>query len=377
MDTKIRVLHYGALSETYGGVESYIINQYREMRKYNIQYDFLVNNSNEKLAYEDELKNYGCHIYRVWNGRRNGIIKHYYYLYKFFKTHKKKYDIAIGNYLDLQNIDFLIMAKLFGIKTCIAHAHAGNNLRRTKLWSFLVRLNRIILYFICNVLFSCSEDAGKWMFGNFLWNRKKKYIIINGINIEKFLFDEKKRIYFRKMFNVEGALVIGHTGRLAEEKNHEFIIDIFYELYKKKKNIYLFLIGKGILKNEIENKIKDLKLDKNIILLGERKDINELLNMMDIFLFPSKTEGLGISLIEAQVNGLKCFTSKDVVPREVKITKNIEFISLTESANYWAERILKNMEYNRNTVRKEMILSNYNINNNVHLLKNIFFKIKE
>lgn len=137
------------------------------------------------------------------------------------------------------------------------------------------------------------------------------------------------------------------------------------------------MIGKGILKNKIENKIKDLKLDKNVILLGERKDINELLNMMDIFLFPSKTEGLGISLIEAQVNGLKCFTSKDVVPREVKITKNIEFISLTKSASYWAERILKNMEYNRNTVRKEMILSNYNINNNVHLLKNIFFKIKK
>lgn len=371
LNNKIRVLHYGALSGTYGGVESYIINQYRKLRKCNIQYDFLVNNSEEKLAYEDELKNYGCNIYRIWNGRKNGIIKHYYNLYKFFKSHKNLYDIAIGNYLDIQNIDFLIMAKLSGIKICIAHSHMADGKRcfRDKI---LVGINRILGWGFFDYLFACSERAGKWMFGSFLWRIKKKQVIYNSIEAKRYIFDKEKRKYVRSLLNLDNKFVIGHTGRFAIQKNHDFIIDVFKEINKQYNNSILVLVGKGPLEETIRNKVKSLNLEDNVIFFGERNDVNDLLQAMDIFIFPSNFEGLGISVIEAQYSGLKCFVS-DNIPKEAKITENIFFISLEKNAKYWANFILNNKDYERKEMNDLVKNKEYDIDYNVDKIKEFFY----
>lgn len=372
---KIKIIEYGALTSTKGGIESYIITQLRHINKDKFQIDFLVPNEYEELAYEHEIKALNSKIYRGYIRWKNSFWGHYYTLYKFFKQHKGEYDIAIGNYLDLQNINFLIIAKLFGVKVCIAHAHAGENLRKNWKRNLLVKINRFLLYFIVDYLYSCSQEAGKWMFGDKLWNKKKHFIIENSIETKSFLFDINKRNYLRNFYNVKDAIVIGHTGRFAKEKNHDFIIDIFYELVKKGKNVYLFLIGDGILRSKIEKKIKELQLNNRVFILGERNDVNELLNMMDIFLFPSKTEGLGISLIEAQINGLYCFTSKDVVPNSVKFTDHLNFISLNKGAIYWANEILKVSKKNREIYNEKKVISNYNIDNTIKIIEKIFSEV--
>lgn len=372
---KIKIIEYGALTSTKGGIESYIITQLRHINKDKFQIDFLVPNEYEELAYEHEIKALNSKIYRGYIRWKNSFWGHYYTLYKFFKQHKGEYDIAIGNYLDLQNINFLIIAKLFGVKVCIAHAHAGENLRKNWKRNLLVKINRFLLYFIVDYLYGCSQEAGKWMFGDKLWNKKKHFIIENSIETKSFLFDINKRNYLRNFYNVKDAIVIGHTGRFAKEKNHDFIIDIFYELVKKGKNVYLFLIGDGILRSKIEKKIKELQLNNRVFILGERNDVNELLNMMDIFLFPSKTEGLGISLIEAQINGLYCFTSKDVVPNSVKFTDHLNFISLNKGAIYWANEILKVSKKNREIYNEKKVISNYNIDNTIKIIEKIFSEV--
>ncbi|WP_455781261.1 glycosyltransferase [Megamonas funiformis] len=372
---KIKIIEYGALTSTKGGIESYIITQLRHINKDKFQIDFLVPNEYEELAYEHEIKALNSKIYRGYIRWKNSFFGHYYTLYKFFREHKGEYDIAIGNYLDLQNINFLIMAKIYGIKVEIAHAHAGENLRKNWKRNLLVKINRFLLYFIVDYLYSCSQEAGKWMFGDKLWNKKKHFIIENSIETKSFLFDINKRNYLRNFYNVKDAIVIGHTGRFAKEKNHDFIIDIFYELVKKGKNVYLFLIGDGILRSKIEKKIKELQLNNRVFILGERNDVNELLNMMDIFLFPSKTEGLGISLIEAQINGLYCFTSKDVVPNSVKFTDHLNFISLNKGAIYWANEILKVSKKNREIYNEKKVISNYNIDNTIKIIEKIFSEV--
>lgn len=118
-----------------------------------------------------------------------------------------------------------------------------------------------------------------------------------------------------------------------------------------------------------------MQLNNRVFILGERNDVNELLNMMDIFLFPSKTEGLGISLIEAQINGLYCFTSKDVVPNSVKFTDHLNFISLNKGAIYWANEILKVSKKNREIYNEKKVISNYNIDNTIKIIEKIFSEV--
>ena len=374
-ENKIKILEYGALTATKGGVESYIINQLRYINKEQFQIDFLVPNENEKLAYEDEIISLGSKIYRSYIRWKNSFFGHYYTLYKFFREHKGEYNIAVGNYLDLQNINFLIMARLFGIKICIAHSHMAYEKRKNIIKYILVKINRILSLYFCDYLWACSEVAGKWMFGPFLWDKKNKLLIKNSIDNEKYKYNKIIRDKIRNDLKINNYFVIGHVGRFAEQKNHEFILDIFYEIIKKEPKSCLMLIGKGDLEEKIREKAQNLRIDKNILFLGERNNVNELLQSMDILLFPSKHEGLPVSLIEAQAAGLPIYTSKEGVSKEAKITNLIEFISLEKSAKYWADFILKNNKSYRLDMSKEIIESGYDINTEIKKIEN-FYRLK-
>lgn len=369
---KIKIIEYGALTSTKGGVESYIITQLRYINKEKIQIDFLVPDEMEKLAYEDEIIGLGSKIYRSYIRWKNSFWGHYYTLYKFFNEHKNEYDIAVGNYLDLQNINFLIMAKLFGIKICIAHAHMAGESRKNIIKYFLVKINRLLALYFCDYLWACSEVAGKWMFGKFLWNKKNKLVIKNTIDNDKYKYNELIRNRIRTSLNINDSFVIGHVGRFAEQKNHEFILEIYSKIVKKIPKSYLILIGKGKLEKKIKRRAKELKLDDKILFLGEVDNVNELLQAMDIFLFPSKHEGLPVALIEAQAAGLKVYTSKEGVSEEVKITNLVEFISLKKDSNSWADIIVKNCKYFRKDMSENIILSGYDTKTSINKLEKFY-----
>lgn len=323
----IKVLHI-VPNMNVGGLETFIMNVYRNIDRNKIQFDF-VEHYKDESAYDKEIKSLGGTIYHFTLRNDNNIFKYIKNLNKLFKEHKE-YKVIHCHMESIGALVFLI-AKFHGIKIRIGHAHTNsvtNNLKGK-----IKRFTSSFFKYTTTINLACSDEAGKYLFKN------KKFIVIpNGIDFEKFKFNKEKRNELRKKFNLNKELVIGHVGRMDDAKNQLFLIDVFNKYQKYNKNSKLFLVGDGEYKNKIINKIKELNLEDKVVLLGVRSDVNELMSMFDLFAFPSKFEGLGIVLIEAQVNGLKCLASNNI-PRNTNISNYIKYISLNE--NSWVNEMTK------------------------------------
>ena len=172
------------------------------------------------------------------------------------------------------------------------------------------------------------------------WKEGKVSVLKNAIDIKNFCFSEETRKKYRQELGIDDQLLIGHVGRFQTQKNHDFLVDIFYEISKKDSSAKLLLVGEGPLQEKIKDKVAGLGITDCVIFAGVRDDVANLMQAMDVFLFPSLFEGLGIVLVEAQAAGLPCVASKTVIPEEVRLTEEFEFIDLEESAQVWAERVL-------------------------------------
>ncbi|MEK2470423.1 glycosyltransferase [Tetragenococcus halophilus] len=213
------------------------------------------------------------------------------------------------------------------------------------------------------------------MFGKKLVYKNKVTIINNGIDIERFSYNEGTRHSLRKELGLEGKFVLGHVGRFSDEKNHKFLIETFFRITQIYPRSILLLIGEGSLKPNIENKITELKLTENVIFLGLRDDVNQVMQAMDSFVLPSLFEGLGIVAIEAQAAGLPCYVSKGV-PKEVDITDLITYISLNKSPEHWAQEIVKKKDSSSRSLYSKTIKSkNYDIVDTVKKLENFYYDI--
>ena len=215
--------------------------------------------------------------------------------------------------------------------------------------------------------FACGEKAAEWMYGN---NPDKEVsVIYNAIDTNKFSYKESVSLRVKEQLNISDSLVIGHVGRFHDQKNHTFIIKIFKELLTKESNAKLVLIGVGDLKEVIEDEATKLNIINNILFLGARKDINELLQAMDLFLFPSLFEGLPVTLIEAQAAGLKIISSNNV-SKEIELTDLVEFVSLDEPATFWADKLLLAKNYKRQKTQNTLL--GYDIGNNASKLQSFY-----
>ena len=335
-----------------GGLETLIMNIYRNINREHIQFDFLVHYK-EKKFFDDEIESLGGKIYRFSLRDDNNILKYIYQLNKFYKAHKE-YKVIHCHMSSIGFINFFI-AKFNGIKFRIAHSH-NNSTDKTlkgKIKNLLIRPYK----FISTLNFACSNSAGKFLFGN-----KKFEVVPNAIDIELFKYNIEKRNKVRNALKIgSDTFVVGHVGRFNVQKNHKFIIEIFREIKNNNDNSILILVGSGELENNIKELVKKYKLEDSVIFMGNRADVYELYQCFDCFLFPSLFEGLGITLIEAQISGLKCYTSKDVVAKEAKITDNIEYIDLSLTANEWATKILANSSYERIEHSKAAIDNGFDI----------------
>lgn len=181
-----------------------------------------------------------------------------------------------------------------------------------------------------------SDFAGKWMFGE----NSDVAVINNGIDIEKYRFNDSVRELIRKQFNIDNSeKLIIHTGAFREQKNHDFLIDIFYEITKNYNNVKLMLVGSGMLEENIRTKVNDLDLERSVIFTGNRNDISDLLSAADLFLFPSLYVGFPNSVIEAETSGLPCLIS-DTITKEVILNDNCLPMSLNEKPKIWATELM-------------------------------------
>lgn len=203
---------------------------------------------------------------------------------------------------------------------------------------------------IATDLFACSNDAGKFMFGN-----EPFTVVKNAVETEKFLFDAKKRKRCRTVLGVsDEQTVIGCVARFDVQKNHTFLIDIFSEYKKRDNTAILVLVGEGVLRTEVEEKINQLGLTDSVMMLGMRDDVPDLLNAFDIYVLPSLSEGLSLVMIEGQINGLN-FVVSDQVPTETNILGKMDFVSLHESASIWAQKIAHMVEKKNRSIDIEVV----------------------
>ena len=326
----IRILHVVRYLEQ-GGIQNFLMNLYRNIDTKKIQFDFLVSGEG---FFDGEIKSRGGKIYTIPYITDLGVKKYQTELEKFFKEHLE-YKIVHCHLNQLSGV-VLEVAKKMNILCRIAHAHTTKNTN-----NILVKIYKSYLQNKINKnathLFACSEEAAKCMFRK---DNKRAVIINNGIQIEKFIFSQEKRNYIRKQLNIEdNTMVIGHVGRFSKVKNQNFLLDIFYEYQKINQNSVLILVGEGQTREKIIEKIKMLRLENKVILVGSQKEIANYYSCFDSFVFPSLFEGLGIVLIEAQVSGLKCFASDKVIPKSTKISENITYIDIDLKPEDWAKQI--------------------------------------
>lgn len=333
----IKVLVFG-MTDNPGGMESCVMNYYRNIDWSDVQFDFLCNWEN--MVYADEVTAKGSKIYTIPQKSKD------YKAYKkalddFFKAHKGEYDVFWYNTCTLTNIDYLVYAKKYGIKKRIIHAHNSGN-ETSKLRGIFHYLNKTRLSQYATDYWSCSIVASEYFYNENIINSPKHHIINNAIQTKDYAFDEAVRNEIRKEYKLEDKYVIGHVGRFQYQKNHEFLVDVFNEYLKLDNKAVLMLVGQGEGEEAIRQKVADLGMTENVMFMGVRSDVNKLLQAMDIFVLPSHFEGLPLVLVEAQSAGLPCYVSKDVITKESDVTGNIEFISLDDGDKKWAQIIYDN-----------------------------------
>ncbi|HPT77499.1 MAG TPA: glycosyltransferase family 1 protein [Candidatus Atribacteria bacterium] len=357
----MRVLIIATTKFEMDGITHVILNYYRAMDKSGMQIDFAVPNELD-AGLRQELEQAGSAIYRL-NSRLKHPLAYIRQLSRLVR--ENKYDIvhAHGNsatlYLEM------IAAKKGGARVRLPHSH--NTTCRHKL---VDKLLRPMFYKSYTHGFACGQKAGEWLFGS-----RPFEIINNGIDLSKYSFDAQIRENYRSQYGFAEKKVIGHVGTFNYQKNHEFLIDIFSELYKLDPSYRLLLVGDGTLKEETEQKVTALKLNDAVTFAGKTPEVPGLLQAMDMLVLPSRYEGLPLTLIEAQAACLPCFVS-DVVSPEAGVTELVSYIPLEEPANKWAQIIHGAVAVDREAIR-DRIHSNltdagYSIYNNARHMKSLY-----
>ena len=338
------------------GITLSLIDLLNNLPKGEFEIDVLNNNdaSNNVL---NKFTNVKCNVIKTPNRRRN-VIKYLRFFNKLLKN--KNYDIIhVHGSSYIMSLE-LSLAKKNNVKLRIAHS------RNTK-------TNNILLHYILkrkffksyNCAVACGNDAGKWLFKN-----KTFEIIYNGKDLNELSFDYNVRNKIRSEINPNDYFAIGHVGNFNTQKNHEFLIDIFNNIHKNNQKTILYLFGDGSLRKTIEGKVKELKLEQNVLFLGSVSNINEYLQAMDLMLLPSLFEGLPNVVVEWQANGLKSFIS-DKITKEVSVGNLVDFLPIDEGIKIWVDKI---EEFIKNSDNYDRI---YESKNNIKILKEKSFDIKK
>lgn len=317
----------------YGGVEMVVMNYYRHIDHSKVQFDFFVLEGSE-IPQREEIEKLGGRIY---------IVPHYKHLIKYEKTliklfRQNKYKI-VHSHMNTLSVFSLRAAKKAGVPVRIAHNHstAGKGEYKKNIIKYLLRPFAKVYP---TDLFACSHLAGDWLYG-----KKTKYTVFNNaIELDKFVYNEQIRDKIRKKYHIEDKYVIGHVGRFCYQKNHDFLIDIFEKVHEREKDSVLLLIGEGELEDEIKAKVHRLGLDECVIFAGTCNNVNEMYQAMDVFVLPSRYEGLPVVGVEAQAAGLPCIFSEEVT-KEVRLVDETLFY---KDLDNYVNGVVKDFKKKRN-----------------------------
>lgn len=357
-----------------GGISSMVFNICSHMDQSKVNFDYLTYYTFD--ACDEKIKEYGGEKYVIdLENIHNSLLKAILKFTRTFSVMKKNkvqilhinasipYDILIG-----------LAAKLAGVKTVVFHSHNSNYDREKNIKTLIMPVFKSLIPFIADYNIACSESAARYMFPKRVIDSKDYQIINNGIEVSSYVYNPQVRQVYRSRYNCHGKFVVGHIGRFVRQKNHEFIIDIFSEIHKKESDSILCLFGTGEDENRIKEKVKELGLEDSVMFYGTTNEVQNILQMMDVFLFPSLYEGLPVVCVEAQAAGLPVVAS-GTITEEVRITDLVKFVPLNESAEFWADEVLKYRKgFQRRNTSKEIIDAGFSIEDTVKQLTKIYIK---
>ena len=341
-----------------------LMNYYRNIDRTKIQFDFLTHRP-ERAEYDDEIEGLGGKIFHAPRLYPQNYPAYFSYMKKFFKEHPE-YKI-VHSHIDAMSYLPLLAAQKADVPVRIAHSHNTSidlDFKYGLKQFFKSRINDV-----ANYRLACGEEAGRFLFGS-----KEFEVIPNAIDAQRFCFNRDVSVSKKRELHIDGKFVIGHIGRISYQKNHKFLIDVFFEILKREKNAVLLLIGTGDKETQIKQKVQKLGIDRQVRFLGNRNDVSELYQAMDVFVLPSFFEGIPVVGIEAQFSGLPCVFS-DKVPKEVVFTDSCRFLSLNMPASSWAEQILSLKD--RERASAEGLGSLYDINNAHTTLEKYYMDLKQ
>lgn len=346
------------------GTETFMMNVLRNINRKHFHIDFLIF-SEEESIFSREAEELGALIYRL-PSRRTGL-KYYKSLERFFKKHAIDYLAVHFCGGSVSSIAPLYYAYKYKIPVRIVHSHNSNCEGIHNM--IFHKVNRLFLSILCSNFLACSSKAARFFF----LNKKNVVVIKNGIDIDAYTFDCKRRENFRKKFGISPLTrVIGHIGRFENVKNHSFIIDIFKRFNEKETDSVLILVGTGSLLETIKMKIENLGLSHKVYLLGERSDVPDVLFGLDCFLMPSLFEGLPFVLVEAQTTGLPCVVS-NTINKDVKISQFLHFVHLDDDVDKWVNVIQYAMQnLNRSHAAEYVKETGFDIKSTIRYLENIY-----
>lgn len=334
-----------------GGIESMIMNYYREINKQNLKIDFVFFGNGQGL-YDDELEENGSSQYHL-------PIKSRHYIKSKTEMKKlllrEKYDVVHANLNAAGILEALKEAKICGVPIRVAHAHSTNHGTTNKIKWYLNDWDRKRIKNYSTHNFACSDLAGKWYFGS-----ERYEIVHNAICPEKFMFDSNKRERIRSDNEVTDKFIIGHVGNLGYPKNQEFLIEVYAQVYQENKQTELWLIGEGEHLEHLKCMSRELGIEENVKFLGRRNDVPELLQAIDVFALPSLFEGFPVSVVEAVAAGLPCVVS-DRITRMVKLTDDVVMLNIDNNHKEWKDTILKYQNHKRANNLKVITEAGYNI----------------
>ena len=357
---RLRVLQVG-MTRNLGGIETYLIEQFRHLDKSKIDYDFVNITGEYSICYEDEILASGSKIFKVVSRHKNPLL-HYWQWFNILLQNKGVYDVIVLNTNSLEYVFPLVLGKVFGIPVRVIHSHnSGFENKQGLARRLLVGMNKKLLAWSANLRFACSQFAGQWMFKD-----NPYHVIYNAIDIHKYDADLIVREETRNALGLHTELTLLHVGRFSYQKNHSFLLDIFKEVHRIQPDSVLLLVGdtteESEFLTEVKRKIKAYGLENVVRLLGRRDDVNKIMQAADVLVMPSFFEGLTVVGIEAQASDLPLLLS-DTVTKELGLLPSTQFISLEAGPTAWAEAIVNSKQHNRQSRYEELKAAGYDIGN--------------
>lgn len=326
-----RVLHVFAALDS-GGVANFVMNAYRRIDRSKVQFDFALTSGQESMS-DSEARSLGGRTFyfspelSLCESLRRVL------------TEEGPFD-AVHSHVFFYSGLVLKTAKRCGVPVRIAHAHNADTGEGSSLLRRAYRTAmRHLIRKNATLMLGCSEKACRYVFGERCMSDGRTLVMPDGIDCERFAFNAEVRERVRADYGLDDKFVVGHVGHFNPAKNHEKILSVFAELSKNRENAALLLVGDGENEDEVRRSVEALGLGDRVVFAGAHRDVENMYQAMDVFLFPSRYEGFGMAMIEAQANGLACVAS-DVVPQDTNADGRAVYLPLSADDGVWAKALL-------------------------------------